>query len=110
MEKSPKRKAKSNIFFGKYKPIKKIGCGSFGYVFKGLNIIDQKNVAIKVEKKDSNINLLQKESFYLYNLKGIGVPDIISYGYSGKPADVLKKMNFDKEAIKNKVIELLERR
>ena len=83
MEKSDNKKEISNIFFGKYKAIKKIGSGSFGYVFKGINLSDQKNVAIKIEKKDTNINLLQKESYYLYQLKGIGIPDIISYGYSG---------------------------
>ena len=75
---------KVHLFFGKYRIIKRIGCGSFGNVYKGVNIIDQKNVAIKVEKKDDGYNLLQKESYYLYNLRGIGVPELISYGYSGK--------------------------
>ena len=31
-----------------------------------------------------------------------------SFGYSGKPDDVLKAMKFDKEAIKNKIIELIK--
>ena len=73
-----------HLFFGKYRILKRIGCGSFGNVYKGINIIDKKYVAIKVEKKDEGYNLLQKESYYLYNLKGIGVPELISYGYSGK--------------------------
>ena len=77
-------KEKVHLFFGKYRILKRIGCGSFGNVYKGINIIDKKNVAIKVEKKDEGYNLLQKESYYLYNLKGIGVPELISYGYSGK--------------------------
>ena len=76
-------KEKVHLFFGKYRILKRIGCGSFGNVYKGINIIDKKNVAIKVEKKDEGYNLLQKESYYLYNLKGIGVPELISYGYSG---------------------------
>ena len=75
---------KVHLFFGKYRILKRIGCGSFGNVYKGINIIDKKNVAIKVEKKDEGYNLLQKESYYLYNLRGIGVPELISYGYSGK--------------------------
>ena len=73
-----------NLIFGKYKLTKVIGCGSFGYVYQGINIVDKKKVAIKVEKKEKGLNLLEKESYYLYNLKGIGVPEVISYGYSGK--------------------------
>ena len=73
-----------NLIFGKYKLTKIIGCGSFGYVYEGINILDNNSVAVKVEKKESGLNLLEKESFYLYNLRGIGVPEVISFGYSGK--------------------------
>ena len=73
-----------NLIFGKYKLTKIIGSGSFGFVYKGINIIDKKGVAVKVEKKDLGLNLLEKESYYLYNLKGIGVPEVVSYGFSGK--------------------------
>ena len=34
---------------------------------------------------------------------------LTSYGFSGKASDVLKKMGFDKESIKNKVLSLLEK-
>ena len=78
------KKPDKNLIFGKYKIQKVIGSGSFGYVYQGINMIDKKGVAIKVEKKELGLNLLEKESFYLYNLKGIGVPEVISYGYSGK--------------------------
>ena len=77
-------KSNKNLIFGKYKIQKIIGSGSFGNVYRGINMIDKKGVAIKVEKKELGLNLLEKESFYLYNLKGIGVPEVISYGYSGK--------------------------
>ena len=73
-----------NLIFGKYKLTKIIGSGSFGFVYKGINIIDKKGVAVKVEKKDMGLNLLEKESYYLYNLKGKGVPEVVSYGISGK--------------------------
>jgi len=75
---------KKSLIFGKYKLTKIIGKGSFGFVYEGINITDNKKVAIKVEQKNKDINLLEKESFYLYNLKGKGIPEIISFGYSGK--------------------------
>ena len=84
MELISKRKNKNNLIFGKYKLTKIIGRGSFGFVYEGRNVIDGKRVAIKVEKKENGLNLLENESFYLYNLKGIGFPEVISFGYSGK--------------------------
>ena len=77
---------KKNLIFGKYRLTKIIGSGSFGYVYEGKNVNseDNKSVAVKVEQKDNGLNLLEKESFYLYSLKGFGVPEVISFGYSGK--------------------------
>ena len=79
-----KKGDKKNLIFGKYKLTKIIGSGSFGYVYEGINVIDNKKVAVKVENKEKGLNLLEKESFYLYNLKGVGLPEVISFGYSGK--------------------------
>ena len=84
MELISKNGDKKSLIFGKYKLTKIIGSGSFGYVYQGENVIDNKLVAVKVEKKEKRYNLLEKESFCLYSLKGIGVPEVISYGYSGK--------------------------
>ena len=36
------------IFFGKYKPEKKIGEGSFGKVFSGIDIKDKRKYAFKI--------------------------------------------------------------
>ena len=44
-------KSNKNLIFGKYKIQKIIGSGSFGNVYQGINMIDKKGVAIKVEKK-----------------------------------------------------------
>ena len=84
MELITKKGDKKNLIFGKYKLTKIIGSGSFGYVYEGINVIDNKKVAVKVENKEKGLNLLEKESFYLYNLKGVGLPEVISFGYSGK--------------------------
>ena len=39
------------LIFRKYKLIKIIGSCSFGYVYEGINILDNKPIAFKVEKK-----------------------------------------------------------
>ena len=41
-------------FTKRFKILKKIGGGSFGDVFKGYDIINNKNVAIKMEKSTEN--------------------------------------------------------
>ena len=73
---------KNKILFQKYKIIKKIGKGSFGYVFKGINLQDNSEIAIKVEKKSSVYHLLEDECNFLSILKGYGIPEVKSYGYN----------------------------
>ena len=74
---------KNKIIFKKYKLIKLIGKGSFGCVFKGNSIIDNTEVAVKLERKNNKINLLERESNFLTILKGYGIPEIKGFGYSG---------------------------
>jgi serine/threonine protein kinase len=38
----------NKVFFEKYKAIKKIGSGSFGQVYQGINIKNQESIAIKI--------------------------------------------------------------
>ena len=75
---------KNKLLFKKYKIDKILGKGSFGWVYKGKNIIDNSDVAIKTERKDDNFHLLESESNFLSILKGYGIPEIKSYGLSGK--------------------------
>ena len=75
---------KKKLFFKKYKINKVLGKGSFGWVYKGKNIIDNSDVAIKAERKDSYSHLLESESNFLSILKGFGIPEIKSYGLSGR--------------------------
>ena len=76
------KKLKDKIFFKKFKTVKVIAVGGFGCVFEGLDLIKKEKVAIKIEKK-SNINYLESECCYLVNLKGYGIPKVISFGISG---------------------------
>ena len=75
---------KKKIFFKKYRIKSFIAKGSFGNVYLGKNILNNKLVAIKIEERFKHKNkTLEQEAYFLYNLKGYGIPEIISYGYSG---------------------------
>ena len=80
MSKKPLKK----IIFKKFKIIKNISNGSYGDVHLGQYITTKEQVAIKIEdKKTKKQKTLEKEAYYLYILKGLGIPRVISYGYSG---------------------------
>jgi serine/threonine protein kinase len=44
------------LFFNKYKPVKKLGEGSFGKIYSAVNISNQQNFALKMVKKYILIN------------------------------------------------------
>ena len=67
----------------KYKILSKIGEGAFGKIFKGVNINNNNQVAIKIEKS-SDSKLLFNEAKIYKNLEGmIGIPRILSFGKEG---------------------------
>ena len=72
------------IFFKKYKLQKLINKSEFSYVYKGINIINKELVAIKIENRIEGNNILESEAYILFNLKGFGIPNLISNGKSGK--------------------------
>ena len=75
----------NECIFKKYKPIKKIGYGSFGNIYSAIRISDKKKFAMKIERKDKQKkNVLESEAYYLYNLQGFGFPKLISYGHVQK--------------------------
>ena len=70
----------NNCIFKKYKPIKKIGFGSFGNIYLTKRIEDKKLFAMKTEKKNLKKKQLEEEAYFLYTLQGFGIPKFISYG------------------------------
>jgi casein kinase 1 len=74
----------NKILLKKYKVIKRIGKGSFGSVYLGLNIQKNEYIAIKLESKNQTDTILEKETYILYSLKGFGIPEVISYGQNSK--------------------------
>ena len=70
----------NKTIFGKFKLTNLIGKGSYSLVFSARNLIDKNMVAVKIQDKSQIFGNLEKEAYYLYTLKGIGIPKIISYG------------------------------
>ena len=76
-------KLSRKIIFSKYQIIKLIWKGPFSSVYIGKYLTEKKYVAIKIQNKNANISQLEKEAYYQYLLKGIGVPKVLSFGRSG---------------------------
>ena len=70
---------KNKIILKKYKILKRIGKGSFGSVFLGKNIQKKDYVAIKLESKNQNDTILEREAYILYSLTSFGIPEVITY-------------------------------
>jgi serine/threonine protein kinase len=70
-----------NLVNKKYEILSKIGEGSFGSIYKGINIRTKENVAIKIEHINDNIKLLKNESIMYHYLNGVkGIPRVKWFG------------------------------
>ena len=73
----------NKLIFGKFEIIKKKGEDVCSQIYLGKNINSQEIVSLKIQEKKAVYANLEKEAYYLYLLKGFGIPKIISYGFSG---------------------------
>ena len=71
---------KNSILFKKYKLIKKLCSGAFGNIYLGYFLHHNSYVAIKTEPRKIPSQHLETEAYFLYTLKGIGIPEVLSYG------------------------------
>ena len=72
----------TKLIFSKYKPIKKLGEGSFGKVYKAE--YNSQYYAIKFEDREDGQDLLQNEATIMSYLKGNPhIPKVRSYGFKG---------------------------
>ena len=69
-------------FFLKYKIISKLGEGAFGKIYKAE--FNGNNFAVKVEEKEKNDGILEKEATIMNYLKCPNIPYVKTFGYSGK--------------------------
>ena len=73
----------NKLIFGKYKILKSEGKSICSSVFSGINIINKEYVILKIQDKKQKYGNLEKEVYYLFQLKGKVIPKVISYGFSG---------------------------
>ena len=89
----------NSIIFKKYKIKTKLGEGAFGDVYTGTCIENNELVAIKVEPRKIQKPLLETEAFFLYSLRGVGIPEVLSFGrlknYNVLVEPLLDKSLFD---------------
>ena len=64
------------IIFKKYKVIKKLCSGAFDSIYLGLCLSNNSYVAIKAESWNIPCQHLENEAYFLYSLKGLGIPEI----------------------------------
>ncbi|KAK6457344.1 casein kinase I [Scheffersomyces xylosifermentans] len=76
--------ASSNIVGVHYKVGKKIGEGSFGIIFEGINILNNQQVAIKFEPRKCEAPQLRDEyrSYRILN-NSVGIPQAYFFGQEG---------------------------
>ena len=71
----------NKLIFSKYLIRKKVGKGSFGTVYQGVNTSNNEKIALKVEKRQKNDpGTLENEALRLVYLQGEGIPKVYCYG------------------------------
>ena len=71
----------NKLIFSKFLIRKKIGKGSFGTVYQGINTSNNEKIALKVEKRKKNDpGTLENEALRLVYLQGEGVPCVYCFG------------------------------
>ena len=76
-----KKTISNQIFFKKYRCIKKLGEGSFGMIYKAE--YNDEYFALKFEDRVKGSNLLESEAAIMSYLKGPNIPFVKSFGFSG---------------------------
>ena len=75
---------KSKLIFGKYSIKFLISKSTFSEVYFGTNVLKGKNYALKIGQNEKENTILKNETYTLLNLKGPGIPSLVSFGISGK--------------------------
>ena len=76
------------LIFKKFRVLNHLSKGAFSDIYSGINISTKEKVAIKVEERYIIDKYLETECFFLFSLKGLGIPKVISFGHN-KEYDIL---------------------
>ena len=68
------------LIFKKYRVGKLIYKSNLSTIHEGINELNGEQVALKFERTGQKYNFLESEAYFLFLLKGEGIPKIISYG------------------------------
>ena len=68
------------LIFKKFRVGKLIYKSNLSTIHEGINELNGEQVALKFEKTGQKYNFLESEAYFLFLLKGEGIPKIISYG------------------------------
>jgi len=112
-EETDKFLEENKYIFKKYKPIKKIGRGSFGNIYRVERLRDRAEFAMKIEKINAKQKTLEREAYYLFTLQGgFGIPKLITFGrtkqYNILIETLLNKSLFDLFINKNNKFRLTD--
>ena len=76
------------IIFKKFRVLNHLSKGAFSDIYTGINIITKEKVAIKVEERFKIEKFLEAECYFIFSLKNVGIPKVISFGHN-KEYDIL---------------------
>ena len=76
------------IIFKKFRVLNHLSKGAFSDIYTGINIITKEKVAIKVEDRFKIEKFLEAECYFIFSLKNVGIPKVISFGHN-KEYDIL---------------------
>ncbi|CAD8153467.1 unnamed protein product [Paramecium pentaurelia] len=87
-----------------YKITTKLGSGSFGEVFKGINIETNEIVAIKWESQEAQMPQIKHEFSILSAIQGNGIPKVYWFGqWEDKTVMVMELLGYNLEQLFNLV-------
>ena len=82
----------NKLIFKKYKILRLISDRSFYQIYLVINEKTKKCYSMKIENKNSICNILEQEAYHLYEIKGTGIPEFITFGKMGNHKILIQEL------------------